>query len=132
VRRRHEPAEAQARGHRLRRGAEVGDAGAVERRERGDGCDVVAELGVVVVLDDHGVLCRRRREQRHPVGRRHHVAERVLVGGGHVGRDHVRRHDRDTAGGDVDDRASRGADGGDRRPVAGVLHRDGAVGQHLE
>jgi hypothetical protein len=48
----HQPAEAQAGGEGLARGPGVGDAVRGERLERTDGLPVVAELSVVVVLDD--------------------------------------------------------------------------------
>ena len=54
-----EPAESQARGEDLARRARVHDAVRAEALDRADRLAVVAELGVVVVLDDHGAAPRR-------------------------------------------------------------------------
>ena len=74
-----DPAEPQRRRERLRRRAEVGDALGVEPLERRERAPVVAELGVVVVLDHEPVGRARPREQRvAPLGS-HHRAGRELV-----------------------------------------------------
>ena len=71
-----QPAEAQGRGQRLARRAEVDDPLGSEALERADRRAVVAELGVVVVLDDERVSPfapsragrRRPGERTTPVG----------------------------------------------------------------
>ena len=74
-----DPAEPQRRRERLRRGAEVRDALGVEPLERRERAAVVAELGVVVVLDHEPVGRARPGEQRvAPLGP-HHRAGRELV-----------------------------------------------------
>ena len=90
-----QPAESHARRDGLAGGAEVGDHLAVEGGERGHRGDVVAELRVVVVLDDDRPGTARGVQQREPVGAGHHRPERVLV---------CRRDVRRRAPGEVGDR----------------------------
>ena len=118
----HQPAQAQAGGDRLARGAQVGDALAVEAGQRGDRRHVVAELRVVVVLDEHRLGLAGRGQQRQPLGSRHRAPERVLVGRGDVRRRETTQVGPGRAGRQVDDPAPGGLDGGDGRAVAGVLH----------
>ena len=61
-----------------------------EALERADRLPVVAELGVVVVLDDQPVRAVGPGHERGPTLRRQHAAGRVLVGGGHEHRVDVR------------------------------------------
>jgi DNA-binding SARP family transcriptional activator len=63
----HHEAKAQRRQHGLGERADVDDPPAgVERPQRLDGAPAVAELAVVVVLDDGGVVALRPRQQGHP------------------------------------------------------------------
>jgi len=126
--RRHQPAEPQRRRDRLRRGAEVGHPVPVQAGQGRHRRDVVAELGVVVVLDHDRPAPARGVEQDAAVGGRHHPAERMLVG-----RSDVRRRDAGQVGDrrerrQVDDAPARAAHGLDRGAVARVLqaHRAGA------
>ena len=78
-RRRHEPAHAQRRRQQLARGAQVHDDVRAQRGEQRERGDVVAQLAVVVVLDDQEPLGPRPRHQRDPPRRRQPRAERELV-----------------------------------------------------
>jgi DNA-binding SARP family transcriptional activator len=63
----HHEAKAQRGQHGLGERADVDDPPAgVERPQRLDGAPAVAELAVVVVLDDGGVVALRPRQQGHP------------------------------------------------------------------
>ena len=82
-RRRHEhPAEADPGGQRLADRAQGDHPVGGESLQRPDGLAVVAELGVVVVLEGSSVDLGCPRDQRvAPLGRQHH-AGRALVGRG--------------------------------------------------
>ncbi len=79
--RRDQPARAEGRRQHLRRGTEVDDDGRVHAVQRGQRADVVAELAVVVVLDDDRAGRPGPRDQGLPAVHRQAAAERVLVGG---------------------------------------------------
>ena len=81
LRRRDQPTRAEGGGEDLRRRAEVDDdvgVHAVQGRQR---ADVVAELAVVVVLDDDRSGGPGPRDQCLPAADRKPPAERVLMGG---------------------------------------------------
>jgi hypothetical protein len=81
LRRRDQPARAEGGGEGLRCGAEVDDdvrVHAVQGRQR---ADVVAELAVVVVLDDDRAGRPGPRDQCLSAAHRKPPAERVLMGG---------------------------------------------------
>src|SRR4051794_1407615 len=93
-----EPADAQRGREALRRRARIDDPLGVQALQRADRAAVVAELGVVVVLDDQPVGLARPREQLGAALGRHDVADGELMG---------RRGDHDARaagdeGGDVD------------------------------
>ena len=74
-----QPAQAQSRRQGLRHAADVGDPPGVEALQRADGLAVVAELGVVVVLDDQAVAVRRPGEELAPALAAEHDAGGELV-----------------------------------------------------
>ena len=74
-----QPTEPQARRQRLARRTGVGDAIGVQALDGADGCAVVAELGVVVVLEHQRARALRPCEYRRPRRRRQHAARRPLV-----------------------------------------------------
>ena len=78
-----EPAEPQARRQDLAGRAGVDDAVRAETLDRADRFAVVAELGVVVVLDDRPAAALGPGQERRPPLRREDAAGRVLVRGGH-------------------------------------------------
>ena len=77
------PAQADARRQRLRRRPDVDDAAGVQPLDRPDRVAVVAELGVVVVLDDEPIRSVGPRDEVRATLRRHHRTRRELVGRGH-------------------------------------------------
>ena len=136
-RRQQHPAEAQARRERLARRAGVGDVLGVEGLERADGLPVVAQFGVVVVLDQEALSSAGPGDRRRAPLRVQDVAERELVRG--------REHDRagvclaEEVGpraalvdGEWDDAQARG--GGDVavQRQAGILHRDAPAALRIQ
>ncbi len=79
-RRHHHPAQPQAGGEGLAGGAEVDHAPGVEVLEGADGLAVVAELAVVVVLQDQAAGAARPVDHGGPALRAQRPAERELVG----------------------------------------------------
>ena len=82
VRRGDEPAEAQARGQHLARGSRIDHVVPVETLDGADRLAVVAELGVVVVLDDQRAAADGPVDEGGATLGREDGAGRVLVGGG--------------------------------------------------
>ncbi len=80
-RRRQQPAQAQPGRQHLARRARVHDDVAAQPLDRADRLAVVAELRVVVVLDDQRARPRRPVREGRPAIGRQHPARRVLVGG---------------------------------------------------
>jgi hypothetical protein len=78
-----DPGDAQAGSHRLAGGSGVEDAVVGQPLQGVHGLTVVAELAVVVVLDDEGPAALGPRQQLRAARRAQRDAERVLVGGGH-------------------------------------------------
>jgi hypothetical protein len=76
------PGEPERRCECLRGRAEIGDAGVVESLDRPDRFAVVAELGVVVVLDDERITLARPVEQLAASGAAHDDPGRELMGRG--------------------------------------------------
>ena len=93
VHRHAHPADPDPRRERLRRRTEVHDATRVQPLDRADRDPVVAELGVVVVLDDEPVATTRPGDELGPAIGRHHGPRRELVG---------RRHEHRVPGGLVE------------------------------
>ena len=81
--RQHHPAQPERRAEGLGRGADVGDAPRGHALQRAHRLPVVAELPVVVVLDDQAVRRPRPFGERVPAGRMQGRPGRVLVGGSH-------------------------------------------------
>jgi hypothetical protein len=129
VGRRHEPAEPQPRREDLARRARVHHALGAEALERPDRLAVVAELGVVVVLDDGPPAALGPVDEGGPPLGRKHRAGRVLVDRGDDHRPGVRGDepvDPETVVVDGD-RPPFEPGGRDRRPVfriRRVLDRD--------
>ena len=121
-----QPAQPHARGHGLAGGAEVRDDVAVERGQGRHRRHVVAELGVVVVLDHDRGRATGGGEEREPVCARHHRPERVLVGGRDVRRGAPAEVGHRLGGRYVADLPAAGPDRLGGGPVAGVLVRDRA------
>ena len=125
-----EPADAQAGPECLARGAEVHHSVRCEALERADGVTVVAELAVVVVLDDPRVAIPRPSDEARAALGAHDRAQRILVsgrdddGGRGGGSEHldvdplvVDRHRRETQAFALQDRVVEGK--------AGLLDGDG-------
>jgi hypothetical protein len=84
--RQHQVAQPHLRRQRLRKGADVDDAAVrVHRLQRVDRALAVAELAVVVVLDDPGAVPPGPLQQLLAPAHRQHAAQRELVRGRHVG-----------------------------------------------
>ena len=76
-----QPARAERRGQRLRRGAQVDDHLGVQAEQRRQRADVVAELAVVVVLHDERPGGPGPGRERLTAGHRQPPAQRVLMRG---------------------------------------------------
>ena len=81
--RQHEPCDVQTRRERLARSASVDDTTRVETLHRTNRLAVVAELTVVVVLDDPTIAPSRPLDERDSPCRRHRHSEGILVRGRH-------------------------------------------------
>ena len=84
-----EPGDAEGGGEGLAGAAGVDDVVGVESLEGADGLAVVAELAVVVVFDDPGVVAAGPVEELGSSVRCHGVSERVLVCGSNDDGSHV-------------------------------------------
>ena len=81
----HDKSQTQRGQQRLRERADVDDPpGRIEHPERLDWTPSEAELAVVIVLDDCGIVAVGPRQQRQSPRQRHRHAKRVLVGRRHV------------------------------------------------
>ena len=106
------PREADGRREALRGGAGVEHVVGRERLERADRATVVAELAVVVVLDDEAAGAFRPAHDLEPASRAERDADRELVRRGEQYRIHVPEA--------VDHRAARVDGDGDRREARGT------------
>ena len=93
-RRHHQPAQPHRRRERLARRAGVDDALGVHALQRPHRRAVVAELGIVVVLDGQRGVPPQPVEQRPSPGAREHRARRILVRRRHQHRVHRRTLER--------------------------------------
>lgn len=81
--RQHHPADPEGRRECLAHGPHVGDLAGREPLHRRQRRAVVAELGVIVILDDQATCLRRPCEKPRPACGRKRDARRGLVRGGH-------------------------------------------------
>ena len=93
--RQHQKAEAPRGGNGLGKGVQVNDpAPVIDALQGGDGTTSVAELAVIVILDDGGAGILRPSQEGLPPGDGGHQSGGVLVVGGDVQRPRLGSHQR--------------------------------------